>query len=53
MITAPATGLAIDRLGLAPALSGAALFMLAAVMLSYVAWWRAADRAAEPIATRG
>ena len=50
VISAPLTGLAIDRIGLAPALSGTAALLLAAALLSYRAWWRAGDHAAQPIA---
>jgi MFS family permease len=48
VIASPLTGLAVDRLGLAPALIGVALTLTAVTALAYLAWWRAGDHQAEP-----
>lgn len=50
VIASPATGYAIDRLGLATALIGTVVALLAMTGVAYAVWWTAGDHEADPIA---
>ena len=48
VIIAPLTGLAVDRLGMAPALIATSALLTLVVLLAYLVWWRAGDHVADP-----